>query len=331
MTTTSQNTIPANNRIHVKSRPLRIWRYLLVMFPPHFMVLSGVAKFYAVYFSLQALANEETISITLASIAGAFSIVLFSLLMRIYDELKDAEADIRLGRAGDPRYKNRPIVTGAVTIEDLVVLRWVTTAVLVFINAPLLNAPWAEWPLIGFAVLFLVTWLSFKWFFWPAISKHLLLAFLTHNPISLFFGGYIIAVYAGDYGINSINTWALLLMLVFWAPLAAWETSRKIRAPEDETDYQTYSKVLGWKLVPFIPIAFIVLGTTSAILLAIQMQLSWYFPAIVVAASLIPVYRCVAFRLSPSQKTANIQPFVEAYAVVMDLGLLVAVLVSRGL
>ena len=82
------------------------------MFPPHFMVLSGVAKFYAVYFSLQALANSESMQITLPSLAGALSLVLFSLLMRIYDEMKDAESDIRLGRAGDPRYKDRPIVTG---------------------------------------------------------------------------------------------------------------------------------------------------------------------------------------------------------------------------
>jgi 4-hydroxybenzoate polyprenyltransferase len=308
------------------SRPRRIWRYLLVMFPPHFMVLSGVAKFYAVYFSLQALASGESVHITLPSMAGAASIVLFSLLMRIYDEIKDSEADIRLGRAGDPRYKDRPIVTGAVTMEDLVVLRWVTMALLVVINVPL-----GGWPLIGFAILFLVTWLSFKWFFWPLISRYLLLAFLTHNPISLFFGGYIVAVYAGDFGINSIDAWALLLMLVFWAPLGAWETSRKIRAPEDETDYQTYSQVFGWKLAPFVPIAFILLGTTSVIFLSYQMGLSWIFPAVVAVASFVPIYRCLAFRVSPSQKTANIQPFVEMYAVVMDLGLLAAVLVSRGL
>ena len=321
----------SNDKAPARSRLLRIWRYLLVMFPPHFMVLSGIAKFYAIYFSLQALANEESIHISLPSMAGALSIVLFSLLMRIYDELKDADADIRLGRAGDPRYKDRPIVSGAVTIDDLVVLRWATTVVLVIINVPLVTAPFSEWPLIGFTVLFLVTWLSLKWFFWPKISRHLLLAFLTHYPISLFFGGYVVAVYAGDYGVNSVNIWALALMLVFWAPLAAWETSRKIRAPEDETDYQTYSQAFGWKLAPFVPIAFIILGTTSAILLAIQMQLSWIFPAIVAAASLIPVYRCIAFRVSPSQKTANIQPYVELYAVVMDLGLLVTLIVSRGL
>jgi hypothetical protein len=33
-----------------------------------------------------------------------------------------------------------------------------------------------------------------------------------------------------------------------WLPFAAWELSRKIRVPEDETSYRTYSKVLGWKV-----------------------------------------------------------------------------------
>ena len=308
------------------SRLSRIWHYLLVMFPPHFMLLSGIAKFYAVYFSLQALTGDESVFITLPSMACALSIVLFSLLMPIYDELKDAEADTRLGRAGDPRYKNRPIVTGAVTIADLAALRWLTTAALIGINVPL-----GRWPVIGFWVLFVVTWLSFKWFFWPKISRHLLLAFLTHNPITLLFGAYIVAVFAGDFGSSNIDAWALLLMLAFWAPLGAWETARKIRAPLDETDYQTYSQIFGWKLAPFVPVAFIAVGTTSAILVSVQIGLGWIFPIVVAGASLVPVYRCIAFRVSPNRKTANIQPFVELYSVVMDLGLLAAVLASRGI
>lgn len=308
------------------SRNIRIWRYLLVMFPPHIMLLSGVAKFYAAYFCLQALASEASVHISLRSIGGAISIVLFSLLLRVYDELKDADADIRLGRAGDPRYKDRPIVTGAVTTEELGILRWVITTFLVVINVPM-----GGWSLVGFTVLFLITWLSFQWYFLPAISRHLLLAFITHNPITLFFGGYIVAVYAGDYGVQSIDGWALVLLLAFWAPLGAWETARKIRAPEDETDYQTYSKIFGWKLAPFVPIAFIVLGTTCMIFLSGRVGLGWVLPAVVAAASCIPAYRCIAFRISPSRKTAVIQPFVEMYAVAMDLGLLAAILVSRGL
>jgi len=312
--------------VTASSRLSRIWHYLLVMFPPHFMLLSGIAKFYAVYFSLQALTGDESVFITLPSMAGALSIVLFSLLMRIYDEMKDAEADTRLGRAGDPRYKDRPIVTGAVTIADLAALRWLTTAALIGINVPL-----GRWPVIGFSVLIVVTWLSFKWFFWPKISRHLLLAFLTHNPITLLFGAYIVAVFAGDFGSSNVDAWALLLMLAFWAPLGAWETARKIRAPVDETDYQTYSQIFGWKLAPFVPVAFIAVGSTSAILVSIQIGLGWVFPLVVAGASLVPIYRCIAFRVSPNRKTANIQPFVELYSVVMDLGLLAAVLASHGL
>jgi len=308
------------------SRPLRIWRYLLVMFPPHIMLLSGVAKFYAAYFCLQALASGVAVGISARSIGGAISLVLFSLLLRVYDELKDADADIRLGRAGDPRYKDRPIVTGAITTDDLTHLRWVITTLLVVINVPM-----GGWGLVGFAVLFLVTWLSFKWFFWPAISRDLLLALLTHNPITLFFGAYVVAIYAADYGIHDIDIWAFVLLLAFWAPLAAWETARKIRAPEDETDYQTYSKIFGWKIAPLLPIAFIMLGTTCMILLSGRMELSWIFPATVLIASAIPITRCIAFRIAPSKKTAVLQPFVELYAIVMDVGLLVAILVSLGL
>jgi len=299
----------------------RIWRYLLVMFPPHIMLLSGVAKFYATYFCLQALASDAPVSISARSIGGAISLVLFSLLLRVYDELKDAEADIRLGRAGDPRYKDRPIVTGAITTEDLAHLRWVITALLLVINVPM-----GGWSLVGFAVLFLLTWLSFKWFFWPAISKHLLLALLTHNPLTLFFGAYVVAVYAGDYGIHAIDAWALVLLVAFWAPLAAWETARKIRAPEDETDYQTYSQIFGWKIAPFVPAAFIMLGTTCMVFLSGRMELGWFFPAIVLLASAIPITRCFLFRISPSKKTAVLQPYVELYMVVMDVGLLAAIL-----
>jgi len=308
------------------SRQARLWHYLLVMFPPHFMLVSGVGKFFAFYFALQALVSGASVQVTFPSIAGALSIVLFTLLMRIYDELKDGEADIRLGRAGDPRYKNRPIVTGAVTFNDLGALRWLVTATLIILNLRM-----GAWPLIGFTVLFLMTWLSFKWFFWPKISRHLLLAFVTHNPISLVFAAYVVTVYAGDFGSDSVSAWSLLLMLAFWAPLGAWETSRKIRAPDDETDYETYSKVLGWKLAPFVPLAFILLGTASALVLSTQIGLGWGFPVVLVAASLVPVYRCLAFRISPSRRTANIQPFVELYAVVTDLGLLLAIIASRGL
>lgn len=304
----------------------RTWRYLRAMFPLHIMPLWGMVKFYAVYFSLQALSSDTPLSISWRSFVGAISIVLFTLLLRVYDELKDAEVDIRLGRAGDPRYRDRPIVTGAITVTDLANLRWAVTALLVVINVAA-----GSWILTGFAVLFLVTWLSLKWFFRPSISRSLLLAFVTHNPVTFFFGLYIVSVYVADFGPRSVDSWVFVLLLAFWAPLAAWETSRKIRAPEDETEYETYSQVFGWKLAPFVPVAFVLLGTACTIALSERMGLTRVFPALLVVASSVPVFRCIAFRMSPSSKTAVLQTFVELYAVVQDVGLLVAILMTRGI
>ena len=36
-----------------------------------------------------------------------------------------------------------------------------------------------------FAAALGILWLSSRWFFWPAIQKNLLLAFATHNPLTL--------------------------------------------------------------------------------------------------------------------------------------------------
>src|SRR5262249_55168944 len=146
-------------------------------------------------FALDALDGRAPLRPGWRALAGGASVLLFSLLMRVYDELKDVETDLRLGKAGDPRYKDRAVVTGRGLVEDIVALRWGATALLVAINAAwVVLGRWL--PLAAFAGVFALTWLSFRWFFWPRISKNVLLAFVTHNPISLAISGYAVAVQA---------------------------------------------------------------------------------------------------------------------------------------
>src|SRR4029079_3366176 len=84
---------------------------------------------------------------------------------------------------------------------------------------------------IAFALMFLVSWLSFRWFFAPAISRHLLLAFATHNPITLVFGGYAAATFLCDPARSLGWLQTALLLVGLWLPVAAWATSRTGRAP----------------------------------------------------------------------------------------------------
>jgi 4-hydroxybenzoate polyprenyltransferase len=306
------------------TRAGRLWDYLGEMFPPALQIPGGLASFASVYLCLQALAGDEP-TLTWRALGGAVTVVLFALLMRVYDELKDVETDLRLGRAGDPRYKDRAVVTGRVRPDDIAFLRWLVTGLIVAVNLPL-----GRWPLAVFVPLFFLGWLSFRWFFWPAMKQNLLLAFATHNPITPVVGVYIVAVYVQDFGAAGLTGWTIPLVVAAWFPIAAWETSRKVRHPDDETDYQTYSKVLGWRAAALLP-AFFVIGS-AACLIAVShaADLSWIYSAAVGLVAALAVGACLRFRLRPSPAAANLRPPADLFALVVHVGLGVAVVAAHG-
>ncbi len=303
----------------------RIYGYLSEMFPPAVVIPSGVASFAAMYFALQILGGADALSIPWRAWFGAATVVLVMLLLRVYDELKDVETDLRLGRAGDPRYKHRAIVTGRIREDDLVALRWWVTGALLAINAPL-----GAVPLIGFLVLFFVTWLSYHWFFWPAVGNNLLLAFATHNPMTLLLVAYVVALYVQDFGAAGLSGGVVWLALAMWLPMAAWETSRKVRCPEDETEYQTYSKLLGWRVAGLLPAAFGVGGALCLIAVARMTALPGLYAVVVAGSACLLAGACVRFLLRPSSESANLKPFAEGFIFVSTVGLAAALVYTYG-
>lgn len=309
------------------SRAGRIVAFLTAMFPPWLMVPFSVANFLAIYFALQAMAGLQPLAITWRAGLGAASMVLFPLLLRLYDEEKDVETDLALARAGDPGYANRPIATGKVTAGDLRTMRVATIVLLFAANVPL-GFPL---PFAAFAAAFALAWLSSKWFFYPPMSKNLLLAFATHNPLSLVLGGYVVAVFAGEFGAAGLSGWTGLLLAGLWLPVAAWETSRKVRLPEDETDYRTYSKVLGWKTAALVPAFFVAASAASLAAIARRVGLEWPFLAVLGVVAALPAGASLLLRLAPTRARANLRPWTEAYAIVANAGLAIALGASRGM
>jgi hypothetical protein len=240
--------------------------------------------------------------------------------------MKDVDTDLRLGRAGDPLYRDRSLVTGAVRLEDVRLLRWLVTILLVAINVR-----WEfSWAAIGFWIVFAVTWLSFQWFFWPAMADHLLVALATHNPISLLLSGYIVGLFADTFGVERLHGAVFPLLVGLWFPLAAWETARKIRAPEDETSYRTYSGVLGWKVAPFLPAGFALASTALLLVVSSAAGLGAAYPLTIAGACSLLVYRCVLFRLAPVRRHAELKPWAILYAAVANAGLAVAAALRAG-
>ena len=321
----STSEAQASTVVPARRRAARLALYLGQMFPLQQMLPYATFHFLAIWFTLQALGGAPVVRVTWTAVRGATTVMLFLLLMRLYDELKDAATDIALGRSGDPLYRDRVLVTGAVRLEDVKWLRWAVTAALVALNL----WPADGWSAVAFWSLFAVTWLSFNWFFWPPMSRYLLVAFLTHNPISLLLGAYVLALFADRFGSDRIAASAVLLLVGLWLPLATWETSRKVRAPADETSYQTYSRVLGWKTAAVVPAVFAIGSTVALAIMAREAGLSLVFTAVIVAACAAVVVQCMRFRLAPSRQSANLKPWANLYATTANAGLVAAVLASK--
>ena len=100
-----------------------------------------------------------------------------------------------------------------------------------------------------FCVL-LYTYGSFMavWFFQKhKIAKSLPLALVTHNPVQIFINLYIVSFTVIKYQLPFFDLTNMLALLTLYFPALIWEVSRKIKAPEEETEYVTYSKLFGYK------------------------------------------------------------------------------------
>lgn len=304
-------------------RPTRLGRildYLGSMFRPQVYVPVAIAKFSVVYFAVQALGGHVPISVTWRAAAGTLTLVLFFLLLRVYDEIKDVETDFQLARQGDPRYTSRPIVTGRIQVGDLRVFRWWIRSALVLVNLPI-GYPG---PLLAFAAALGLTWMSFHWFFWPAVHKSPMLQLATSNPLSAVLDVYVAALAVRDSGPMNHPGWFVVLLIGTWMPAAAWEISRKIRHQPDETAYPSYSKILGWRVAPLFPILFIVISGICMTYVSRQANLSWTYPIVLLAAICLFIAACLRFELYPSTRSSNLRPYSELYVIAAYAGLALA-------
>jgi 4-hydroxybenzoate polyprenyltransferase len=287
----------------------------------------GVAQFLSLYFALQALGGEATLRLGWRGAIGSASTVLGMLLVRLQDDVTDAAHDVRLGRAGDPRYRDRPIVRGEITVVELRGLSRAALALLVGINLAYgLSAMFVA--LLAGGVL---TWLGFRWFFISALARDPSpLAYLARKALTVCFGAYALAAYVDECRPGGVGGWAIPLLLAPVAGVAAWETARKIRIPEDETDYGTYSKVLGWRRAALLPVGFIVAAMLCLAPVARAAGLGWTLPAALGATGALVVGACLRFRLAPTRARADLRRPVEIFGAVAHGGLAAALALHYG-
>lgn len=230
--------------------------YLNEMFPILPRLIMCLIMFFEIYLLVILTNGADSIKIGVQEFICAFTLFGFLLSLRIADEFKDYETDLRL-------FPHRAYPSGKVKTKDLATLLTVVVSLMVIFNLIFMNNK-------GYFI-FLMTYgtgMSLWFFSKHKIQKNLVLALVTHNPIQLILNLYIISFTCikYDFSIFTVNNMIILLTLYF--PGLIWELSRKIRAPKDETEYVTYSKLFGHKKATRFIMAVMALDMVTSSILA---------------------------------------------------------------
>lgn len=209
--------------------------YFKEMYPILPRLFLGALVFSEIYFVVLLNHGVTKFDIGIQEVVCAFTVFSFLCWLRIADDFKDYELDCRL-------FASRPLPSGRVHKKDLAVFVSILIAFTLIINLLFMNN--------FIFCIFLYTYGSLMavWFFQKhKIQSSLPKALVTHNPVQMIMNIYIISFTVIKYGITAIDLTNILAAFTLYFPALIWEVSRKIRAPKDETEYVTYSKLFGYK------------------------------------------------------------------------------------
>lgn len=284
----------------------RIAIYLNEMFPITAIIASIISALAVelVYLRLYGIRMSWGLPLFLPGLV----ITLVSLLIRVMDEFKDFQDDLK-------NFPNRPLPSGRVKKSDLMALGIFCVVMVVFLSST--SVPLLIWGLITLAF----TGLMLKWFFIEDIMrKSLPLAFITHHPIVIFnFLYLIIACMQFDSRVGWDKWYYIIPVCLMYTN---WEVMRKIRAPEQETSYTTYSKIMGPRPAMLTALSLQLVFIATVFLIFQELVTPWFVRISFVLIQLVLAFHGIRFLFTLKLKSP-LKPNAEGQILVV-LGFLLA-------
>jgi len=282
----------------------RMQAYFSGMFVIPVHITIAAVLYLGVASLMKSIYGLETSLFTAYSVIGVCTFFFHLLILRLMDELKDLEVDRVL-------FCDRPVPSGRVRVSDIKSSLAIASVLFVLTNMAAGPALWVALVLLGYA------YLMFGYFFIPEIlRRNLLLNLATHNPVVAVLMLYAMVLFGVEYGLSLDEVSGSMVALViafYWAPIFAWEISRKIRAPEEENDYVTYSRIFGRLRAVLIA----TVAQTAALIIGLYfyrtLSLSGLFPGVILLAYVITMAGHIRFVLRPNPRSSKLRPFAEGY------------------
>lgn len=249
----------------------------------------------------------EVLSVSSARAAAA--VFTLMLILRLMDELKDLEVDRRL-------FPARPLPAGRVRPADIAGCLALATLAWIALHAgtPAVAA-------LSAALVLLYALAMFRWFFVPAWMRPRLLATLaTHTPVVPLLLAHLAVLSASGGGAPRARATAVaLIVMQFWAAVFAWEIARKIRSPQEEDDYVTYSRLLGPRAAVALAFGAHVVSVACALVLTTAFGLAPTALALPLAALAYVTWRYAAFLRRPGPATSRLRVPAEHFTLVTSV------------
>jgi 4-hydroxybenzoate polyprenyltransferase len=289
----------------------RMHDYLREMLPiPRHALVAALAAAGIVGFTTTVQSTRAPLS-SAAVLSVGWNVLAMLVILRLMDELKDAAIDRRL-------FPERPLPSGRVSERDIRIGLGAMAALYMLSNLYSPATAISALVVLGYALL------MFKRFFAPALlERSLPITLATHTPIVPIIWSQAFVAAASARGIPlSDMRWGLIALYVsmLWLAMLGWEISRKIRCAEEESEYVTYSQILGRAGAVKLTIG----AQTGAALIGfffwLLLGLGSPYLVLVVLGWAVSCWGHARFLIRPDRRTSRLKPYASA----LIIGLLLA-------
>ena len=267
-------------------------------------------------------ANDGAIEIGVRELAGFLPVWCFFLLLRVYDEHKDYEADCQ-------NYPERVLQRGLITLGHLKVVGGLAIATQLF-GSLLLDGGFGMITMWWLAVFVYSVLMAKEFFVGEWLEKRLALYATSHMAIMPLALLWMVQIGAGQ---QSLPIEVGLLAALSFLSGGAFEVTRKLRAPEEEREeVDSYTKVFGVKGAPLVVslllgLSVVVLGLMASWIFGQTPGIGWFVAlgAILVA----PVILLMKFRSDPTPKTRKTTEAVVGLSMLASYIFMISVILAE--
>ena len=303
----------------------RLWAYLNERFPPVAHGLLIVSYYSCNQFLAQALAEPSgPMRYSLATLVGAISLLAIFFHLRVFDEHKDYEEDLK-------HHPHRVLQRGLITLTDLrklgvcaITLQLgLAFAWLLFISpGPLVSVVIAQvFSLLMLREFFVGEWLRARFLVY-AISHMLIMPLLA----------MVVFSYATGRFLWEAPGWYWFYAFVGFFVTFNWEISRKIHAPEDEREgVDSYTKAFGTYGAANAVLVVRFIDTAMVATVGYHLDFPAWFYAVLIGLYGVCLVGYFQYRWNTCRKTAKrMEVYAGMYVIAFDVAVALALGSTRG-